>query len=90
MLVPGSIHVNFFKFDPAFGHNKYRDLALPTVIIHEALHRFWATKDLGYVRETRYVGLSKSQRLRNADRHAFAAISLHARTLSRQSFFDVY
>jgi hypothetical protein len=79
--VLGSIHVDFGLFTHETDGGKpelWTDLALAGLIIHEASHKFLNTDDHAYCHEgQKYISLSKSLRLTNADSFAYTAISLH-------------
>jgi Lysine-specific metallo-endopeptidase len=70
----GSIHINFPLL---LGTEAFRYLHVARTIIHEATHKFADTRDFAYTDDAGYASLSRQQALRNADSHAFAAVSIH-------------
>jgi hypothetical protein len=78
----GNIHVDFALFTNqtnADKHELWTDLALAGLIIHEASHKFLYTDDHAYCHDGRkYIDLSKSLKLKNADSYAYTAMSLYA------------
>jgi len=66
----GGIHIEFA--DVA----EYPSLLLAMVIVHEATHKFADTEDHAYTEQNKYAGLTREQRIENADSFAYVVISI--------------
>jgi hypothetical protein len=73
----GNIKVDFGKLC------KVTRLQIAGTLIHETTHKMKNAVDHAYASDPGYSGLTKAERLDNADSHAFAAICLYKKALIR-------
>lgn len=76
----GSIHLDFARFGRPgpIGQKEVTVLGGAHLLIHEASHKFCATKDHAYEHEDEYGALTFLQATDNADSYGYAALSLYA------------
>ncbi|MBU1361856.1 MAG: M35 family metallopeptidase [Gammaproteobacteria bacterium] len=83
----GEMHVSFKEMAT------YSPLSYARVIIHEATHKYLNTTDHGndgYAHSAQYRTLSLTDCLKNADSHAWAAISLYAGAVKMKEQVDYW
>lgn len=71
----GGIHVGFLLFDAPYAYTAER---MARIIIHEATHKYYKTKDVKYCWDGNYDSQSPELMKDNADSFAYAAMSIAA------------
>jgi hypothetical protein len=94
VVVMGTIHLTFEKFlkeQTRLNQTPRKKTALAGLVIHEASHKFCATRDHAYVHQrNEYKTMTHAQALENADSYAFVALSLHCwKLVEDNSLFEL-